>query len=297
MSNVDYSFVRYDAPVDEKVMTEVDQLLGGYGEHYPMTFGKDYKNRCTGMHNVGVLMFVAKHQGNIVAHASVLYARNNPSVSALHNVFTSVDHRRKGLSTRLVKLVLETFDKEMDGKFETGYMVLGTGSPSAARIYSSHGFEHLAGGLDTPGGAKGYNPDDLGEWIMIRKSGSKKKAFDAKAYYTLGDDSGTSVVPCSLSHYTQLVLLFNACEKEEKNMESLSIKDGIHAEGSLVKLYTTPVKYDIENDKTRNVFVCICNEKVVGIASWNPAKEIWDAYSPFKVAENCLLKFCENIEK
>ena len=147
MSNVDYSFVRYDAPVDEKVMTEVDQLLGGYGEHYPMTFGKDYKNRCTGMHNVGVLMFVAKHQGNIVAHASVLYARNNPSVSALHNVFTSVDHRRKGLSTRLVKLVLETFDKEMDGKFETGYMVLGTGSPSAARIYSSHGFEHLAGGL------------------------------------------------------------------------------------------------------------------------------------------------------
>ena len=89
---------------------------------------------------------------------------------------------------------------------------------------------------------------------MIRKSGSEKKAFDAKAYYTLGDDSGTSVVPCSLSHYTQLVLLFNACEKEQKNMESLNIKDGIHAEGSLVKLYTTPVKYDIENDKTMECF-------------------------------------------
>ena len=66
----------------------------------------------------------------------------------------------------------------MDGKFETGYMVLGTGSPSAARIYSSHGFEHLAGGLTLREG-QGYNPDDLGEWIMIRKSGSKKKAFDA----------------------------------------------------------------------------------------------------------------------
>ena len=77
-------------------------------------------------------------------------------------------------------------------------------------------------------------------------------------------------------------------------MESLNIKDGIHAEGSLVKLYTTPSKYDIENDKTMDVFVCICNEKVLGIASWNAAKEIWDMYSPFKVAENCLQKFCEN---
>ena len=79
-------------------------------------------------------------------------------------------------------------------------------------------------------------------------------------------------------------------------MESLNIKDGIHAEGSLVKLYTTPVKYDIENDKTRNVFVCICNEKVVGIASWNPAKEIWDAYSPLKLRK-LPLEICENIEK
>ena len=57
-------------------------------------------------------------------------------------------------------------------------MILGTGSPHAAKMYASHGFLHLAGGLEVEGGKKGYNPDDLGEWIMIRYPHTQKESTD-----------------------------------------------------------------------------------------------------------------------
>ena len=46
-------------------------------------------------------------------------------------------------------------------------LVLGTGSKHAARVYSKDGFHHLLGGLSEA--TKGYNPDDEGGWMMVRR--------------------------------------------------------------------------------------------------------------------------------
>ena len=205
-------------------------------------------------------------------------------------------------------------------KNNEGYMVLGTGSPSAAKIYGSYGFRHLAGGLDTDsGGVKGYNPDDLGEWIMIRKNGgNENKLFDASKFYDTGNKNIDNVeqmqiVPCTLSHYTHLVLLFNAIEGQIKNISSLNISTGIQAEGSLVEMYTTPLKYNIEIDKCNNIFLLKNkkNNKIIGIASLlnapinvndqmeqgKEAKEgvCWEIYSVSKVGETMLQEFCKSL--
>ena len=45
--------------------------------------------------------------------------------------------------------------------------MLGTGSRHAARVYIKEGFNHLLGGLSEA--TKGYNPEDEGEWMMVRR--------------------------------------------------------------------------------------------------------------------------------
>jgi hypothetical protein len=72
------------------------------------------------------------------------------------------------------------------------HAVLGTGSPHAAKMYAKQGFVHLAGGLD---GKKGYNPDDQGEWIMVRSAppgneGVRRTVFGA------GCPASCSALPC-----------------------------------------------------------------------------------------------------
>lgn len=316
-----YKIISWSAPVSKDVSTKIDSLLKGYGEHYGSTFGKDYITRCSSnVENVGVLMYVAEQNGEIVSHASVLYSKDNPTVSTLHNVFTAVNHRKKGLSTKLVSLVLQTFDADILGeKNEAGYMVLGTGSRSAAKIYISHGFEHLAGGLDT-GNVKGYNPDDVGEWIMIRNCGAKKTKFDAKVFYDIEKHNleHLHIIPCALKHYTQLVLLFNACENEVKNILSLNITTGIQAEGGLVGMYTSPAKYDLTTNKCKYIFLCVNtadNNKVIGLASFNDntirdnneydaynkkeAEQVggnWEIYSVSKTGEKKLRDYCMSLK-
>ena len=114
-----YKITRHVAPISKELATSIDKLLCGYGEHYPLTFGKDYITRCSGnVENVGVLIYVAEHDGEIVSHASVLYSKDNPTISTLHNIFTAVNHRKKGLSTKLVSLVLQTFDTDILEKNE-----------------------------------------------------------------------------------------------------------------------------------------------------------------------------------
>ena len=46
-------------------------------------------------------------------------------------------------------------------------LVLGTGSRHAARVYIKEGFDHLLGGLSEA--RRGYNPEDEGEWMMVRR--------------------------------------------------------------------------------------------------------------------------------
>ena len=99
-----------------------------------------------------------------VSHCCIIHNKNY-HFGLFGNVITDPKYRRRGLSTRLVQDVLKDWD-DING----GYLLLGTGSPYAAQTYLKNGFVHLAGGLDK--GVKGYNPDDLGEWIMIRPPSS-----------------------------------------------------------------------------------------------------------------------------
>ena len=52
-----YQVTRHDSPIPVELANRIDSLLRGYGEHYALTFGKDYINRCCGaVENVGVLL-------------------------------------------------------------------------------------------------------------------------------------------------------------------------------------------------------------------------------------------------
>ena len=96
---------------------------------------------------------------------------SSPQIGLFGAVITTKEHQRKGLSKTCVRKTLERWDRIHKDK---SILILGTGSPHAAKVYAKHGFKHLNGGLDS--GKKGYNPDDMGEWIMIRGE------FDASTY-------------------------------------------------------------------------------------------------------------------
>ena len=51
-------------------------------------------------------------------------------------------------------------------------LLLGTGSPHAAKLYEGYGFETILGDLGS-GARRGYNPEDQGEVIMIRRGESR----------------------------------------------------------------------------------------------------------------------------
>ena len=126
-------------------------------------------------------------------------------------------------------------------------VVLGTGSPHAARTYGKAGFRHLAGGLD---GKKGYNPEDLGEWLMVRCAGAAAGAdgFTAEAHYGAalsGEGEGAyEVTALSRDHWAELVVLFNVLEgaqpvPEGGKLAAVGITDGLEAEEKLCALMNT----------------------------------------------------------
>ena len=170
---------RHDAPVQEKLARSIVNLCNGFGPYYKSAFSPYYIERLTNKSG-GVIVFFAylnnydlgnieKKSNNgrdieICATASVVFdPHNRKGVAGLHNVYTHPDHRRHGLSKLLVKRVLDSYDNDVGGEF----CVLGTGSPFAAKTYQENGFGHLAGGL-YGNGPKGYNAEDLGEWMMVR---------------------------------------------------------------------------------------------------------------------------------
>ena len=75
----------------------------------------------------------------------------------------------------------------------------------------------------TDGGVKGYNPDDLGEWIMIRKNGgNENELFDASKFYDTGNKNidnmeQMQIVPCTLSIYA-FSFIIQLLEGQMKNI-------------------------------------------------------------------------------
>ena len=228
------------------------ELLLGYGPHYPEHFGPDMQARLgakPGAPGSGLIsaVAVAVETGAVVAHACTIFDPAHPSVGLFGAVFTDPAHRQRGLSSRTVRLALQGYDAaiaaaaqidsildDKGGASAASFVVLGTGSPHAARTYQKSGFGHLAGGLD---GKKGYNPEDLGEWIMIRAASARDGAeFNAADYYSGGKAEPDFVAePLSRAHWAELVLLFNSFEGAGK-LAALGIDDGLESEEKLCTL-------------------------------------------------------------
>ena len=145
----------------------------GYVSHNTHTHTHTHTHTTTQPHNHTHNVRVHKPTSRVVT-LLVIYSCNvasSPQVGLFGAVITTKEHQRKGLSKTCVRKTLERWDRFFKKK---SILILGTGSPHAAKVYAKHGFKHLNGGLDS--GKKGYNPDDKGEWIMIRGE------FDASTY-------------------------------------------------------------------------------------------------------------------
>ena len=101
--------------------------------------------------------------------------------------------------------------------------------------YQKLGFGHLSGGFDC--GRKGYNPEDEGEWIMVRiapplrkqllpQSGTQAGLFDANAYYTTaatvasGEDTTItgSWTPFRRSHYPEVCCVESSARRRHMTL-------------------------------------------------------------------------------
>merc|ERR1712048_1189015 len=113
------------------------------------------------------------------------------------------------------------------------WLILGTGSRTAAKIYADHGFRGLNGGLNQ--GVQGYNPNDEGEWIMVRDAERMDSSvslmegnmrFDEADYVLPGD---ILVEPLGRRHWGAAVLLLNMLPGAMK-LRAFGIDDGLIAE-------------------------------------------------------------------
>ena len=279
-----YALEIFIAPLHCDLAKAIDKLCNGFGDHYKNHFGPDFIERMTNASGGAIVSIAYLEDSNFVcaadiiegngdlivcATASILYDPDHPQgVSTLHNVFTHIEHRRQGLSKLLVKEILNAYDKDIGGSF----CVLGTGSPFAAKTYKENGFGHLAGGFDT-NGPKGYNPDDLGEWIMIRPS-----KFDPSCFYSISQHDRLEIIPLKSTHYTQLVLLFNAQEeKYDCKYEAFDIKNGVQAEEKLIKFFQST---KFKKSSTPSCYVAVVGTRIYGIATCRDGTtNKWDTYA------------------
>jgi len=284
----------YEAPVTDGEAEAIMRLLHMYGPHYKDQFAPDMRQRFRSAGLIGASAVrvgpgetmgsssVPWEHAEVVSHTCIIYD-SNPSgldIGLFGAVITHPEYRKKGLSAPVVASVLADWDRRGGG-----YLILGTGSPHAARTYEKEGFVQIAGGLDS--GQKGYNPDDVGEMIMLRPpsytlpltlgtqpsfASSSLPKFDIAAlrssyYYTTASNHDRFefvVETLDRCHWAGLVLLFNV--EGEANRTKLTgggITDGVYAEEQLVRLINEAMALD----PLRRPLVCMerRNRRVCGI--------------------------------
>ena len=113
---------------------------------------------------------------------------------------------------------------------------MGTGSKHAARVYTKEGFNHLLGGLSEA--TRGYNPDDEGEWIMVRavSQGSIVPFLPGDFHDNSCTVADIEVEPLQRCHLAGLVLLLCCTESCHGKLTMVGIETGVEAEGALLKL-------------------------------------------------------------
>ena len=244
-----------------KDQEEAELLLGllhEYGPHYASQFGPDMRIRLlgdgsgnsadcgrggiVGRHALCVDPYSESLRAEVVSHACIIYDDLRGDTTSAFGLFgaviTTERYRRRGLSSRLTQDVLA----DWDDSHPLGYLILGTGSPFAARVYQQNGFVHLAGGFEN--GKKGYNPEDLGEWIMIRpppRLGSFEKSAFVSEFYNLESENENNffVEPLCGRHWAELCLLFNLDESDSEKLPSANITDGLSVEEKVLSLVNT----------------------------------------------------------
>jgi len=254
-----YEIVVVPAPLSE------EQRSGAYGcmcdvyggDFATNGFGEDLLAR---MGESGNLFAMAFLDGEVVSHAMVAY---DGSVGLLGGVCTRLAHQRKGLSRELTRRLI------INSEHMPRWMVLGTGSRTAANIYFSCGFHGLNGGLSQA--AKGYNDNDEGEWIMVRDSKrvpslgpmlEVNEPFDIGAYLLPG-----SVMAESLGrrHWGAAVLLLNVAPGARK-LGLFGIDDGLNAELRLAQAVRDgdPVTVAVHTE-SRRIFGIAFHDKLSGL--------------------------------
>lgn len=185
----------------------------------------------------GSLYALATAEGSVVSTGMICW---DGSVGLLGGVCTRPEHQRRGLSRALMtSLVGEVSDRADAPR----WLLLGTGSRGAAKVYASLGFRGLAGSLH--GGAKGYNPDDEGEWMMLRDAEQAEPVdiaseaacanvpFDLEGYVAPGPVVVEALRQC---HWGAATLLMNIAEGRDK-LRSFGIDEGLNAEVRLAKAF------------------------------------------------------------
>ena len=97
-------------------------------------------------------------------------------------------------------------------------------------MYTAAGFVGLAGGLE--GSTKGYNPGELGEWIMIR-GGIAECRRNLFASPSQQEKKEWLLEPLCRAHFAGLCLLLNAFPGRHK-LRSLDVDEGVTAEAAVI---------------------------------------------------------------
>ena len=213
---------------------------------------------------------VHKKTSKVVSHCCVIFdpKQSMPTVGLFGAVITTKKHQRKGLSKMCVRMTLQRWD-QLKTK---SVLILGTGSPHAAKVYAKSGFRHLNGGLNS--GRKGYNPDDMGEWIMIRGE------FEASTYYNTTVTPELTMKALCRHHWASLVLLLNAeNDTNTSKLNSLGILDGTEAEEAIVALINR-----------KDSFVRVCEDRNSGHV-YGICVNRNDSYAVTKQAQSALQQY------
>lgn len=227
-----YRFGMLRSPLPVELHTQVHGCMCDVyaGDFATNGLGEDFLAR---MGAEGSVFALASFEGRVVSCAMLTW---DGSVGLLGGVCTRREHQRRGLSRAVVTRVVE----EASGG--PRWLVLGTGSKSAASIYASRGFRGLSGAFE--GGARGYNPDDLGEWMMVRDSaepsavdigspeGSTNIPFDVDAYVV--EPGAVAIETLGRRHMGAAVLLLNIVAGTNK-LRAFGINEGLEAEQRLAK--------------------------------------------------------------
>ena len=184
----------------------LDKLLR-FLEHKPDTIRRNIKQRLQGLYVKYCVdkYFVGEIEGKIVGQIWYGYSNSGTGIANFGEVYTEPEHRRKGISTELMKVFKGDFVNS------PAVAALCTAGDTAAGLYMQFGFQPVV-------------PEtSFGPMILIRKGLAENFAEFEKDYYKPG--SAVSVMPGSMKHrhdVDTLLRFSTILRRRQENWASLS---------------------------------------------------------------------------